>query len=73
MGTQLWTADVKLLSAGPFSAEAEAKACQTMFGVEPRPDWPIINFGGYNVADASNIVFSNGLLDPWSTGAPPLR
>ncbi len=28
---------------------------------------PLI-YGGKNITASSNIVFSNGLLDPWSTG-----
>jgi len=40
--------------------------CNRTLGVEPRPDWIATEFGG--TAGASNIVFSNGLLDPWSSG-----
>ena len=40
--------------------------CNRTFGVEPRPDWIATEFGG--TAGASNIVFSNGLYDPWSSG-----
>ena len=28
---------------------------------------PLI-YGGKNISSSSQIVFSNGLLDPWSTG-----
>lgn len=40
--------------------------CNSTLGVEPRPDWIATEFGG--TAGASNIVFSNGLYDPWSSG-----
>ena len=30
--------------------------------------WPEINWGGRHIQTASNIVFSNGKLDPWSSG-----
>ena len=40
--------------------------CKDTQGVEPRPDWIATEFGG--TAGASNIVFSNGLYDPWSSG-----
>lgn len=29
---------------------------------------PILQYGGKNLKPYSNIVFSNGLLDPWSSG-----
>eukprot|EP00927_Polykrikos_kofoidii_P017959 TRINITY_DN18248_c0_g1_i1.p1 TRINITY_DN18248_c0_g1~~TRINITY_DN18248_c0_g1_i1.p1 ORF type:complete len:515 (-),score=64.31 TRINITY_DN18248_c0_g1_i1:127-1671(-) len=40
--------------------------CKSAWGVEPRADWISTEFGG--TAGASNIVFSNGLYDPWSSG-----
>jgi len=40
--------------------------CKSSFGVEPRETWIATEFAG--TAGASNIVFSNGLLDPWSSG-----
>jgi lysosomal Pro-X carboxypeptidase len=43
--------------------------CQQQFGVTPRPYWILQQFGGRNDwKDATNIVFSNGNLDPWSGG-----
>merc|ERR1712045_139843 len=40
--------------------------CKFNFGVEPRPEWIATEFGG--IAGATNIVFSNGLYDAWSSG-----
>eukprot|EP00747_Dinoflagellata_sp_TGD_P070559 gnl/TRDRNA2_/TRDRNA2_156645_c1_seq1.p1 gnl/TRDRNA2_/TRDRNA2_156645_c1~~gnl/TRDRNA2_/TRDRNA2_156645_c1_seq1.p1 ORF type:complete len:266 (-),score=33.79 gnl/TRDRNA2_/TRDRNA2_156645_c1_seq1:22-819(-) len=40
--------------------------CQTKYGLQPRARWIGEEFGG--TAGASNIVFSNGLYDPWSSG-----
>lgn len=43
--------------------------CLKKFGVRPRDeDVPILEYGGKELVSASNIVFSNGLLDPWSSG-----
>jgi len=42
--------------------------CEAQWGVTPRPALADTMYGGRNLAAASNIVFSNGLLDPWSSG-----
>lgn len=43
--------------------------CFKDFGVRPRDESiPILAYGGKNLKPYSNIVFSNGLLDPWSSG-----
>ncbi|CAG9759251.1 unnamed protein product [Ceutorhynchus assimilis] len=43
--------------------------CYKQFSVRPRnEEVPILEFGGTEIETASNIVFSNGLLDPWSSG-----
>lgn len=54
-----------------------ARFCQSTFGVKPRPDWVTTEFGGYNIERVlkrfgSNIIFFNGLRDPWS-GAGVLK
>lgn len=46
-----------------------AAACTAVFGVTPRnQEVPILQYGGKDLRPYSNIVFSNGLLDPWSSG-----
>ena len=49
---------------------AYAQACQQQFGVNPRVEWPIINFGSNatDIKEQTNIIFSNGHLDPWYGG-----
>lgn len=46
--------------------------CQTKFNLNPQFDWALDYFGGRNPgADfegSSNIIFSNGNIDPWSGG-----
>ena len=44
--------------------------CQEMWGPEgvPRPELANSLYGGRNLDSATNIVFTNGLLDPWSSG-----
>jgi pimeloyl-ACP methyl ester carboxylesterase len=42
--------------------------CNSTYGVTPRFGWLDLQYGGPNLNSASNIVFSNGLLDPWHSG-----
>ncbi|XP_027921070.1 lysosomal Pro-X carboxypeptidase isoform X1 [Vigna unguiculata] len=48
--------------------------CWNDYGVKPRPKWITTEFGGHDIHTTlkkfgSNIIFSNGLLDPWSGGS----
>ena len=50
----------------PFDLQASLAMCGHNWGVQPRrTDWATIQWGGRDIASSSNIVFSNGLLDPW--------
>ena len=46
--------------------------CDAAYGEMPQYDWALDYFGGRNAkrdfAKASNIIFSNGELDPWQAG-----
>lgn len=52
----------------PFDADAAERACLEHWGVSPRRLWATTEWGGRRIQAASNIVFSNGLLDPWHGG-----
>eukprot|EP01084_Bolivina_argentea_P302247 521687_1 len=45
-------------------------SCYNSLGIRPRVNWTQINYGGNILQNdgVKNIVFSNGLLDPWSNG-----
>jgi len=43
-----------------------AASCKKQFGVTTRKCWAQSEYGGFNISAATNIVFSNGDLDPWS-------
>jgi lysosomal Pro-X carboxypeptidase len=51
-----------------FNEAAWAGYCQSAYQVTPRPDWIPIYYGATNIQAASNIIFSNGMLDPWRGG-----
>jgi dipeptidyl-peptidase II len=44
--------------------------CKKVWDVNIRQRWTEIEFWGRNINSASNIIFSNGLLDPWHNGGP---
>nr|XP_003219412.1 PREDICTED: lysosomal Pro-X carboxypeptidase [Anolis carolinensis] len=45
-----------------------SEECFKNWGVRPRPSWIPTFYGGKNISAHSNIIFSNGGLDPWSGG-----
>uniref|UniRef100_A0A915Q7T1 Lysosomal Pro-X carboxypeptidase n=1 Tax=Setaria digitata TaxID=48799 RepID=A0A915Q7T1_9BILA len=57
----------------PFILEGQQSYCLRLFGeigytkTLMRPYWTILNYGN-KYPTATNIVFSNGYLDPWSAG-----
>ena len=56
-----------------FDYEEYAAYCHEQFGVSPQYDFALTYFGGRHITKdfmyASNIVFSNGDIDPWSAGS----
>nr|XP_056714506.1 lysosomal Pro-X carboxypeptidase [Euleptes europaea] len=51
-----------------WNFQAYSDECFKAWGVRPRPSWIPTSFGGKNISSHSNILFSNGGLDPWSGG-----
>ncbi|KAL7173798.1 hypothetical protein ACSBR2_033122 [Camellia fascicularis] len=59
--------------AQPFDLNSFNEYCQYKYGVPPRPHWVTTYYGGHDIKTvlkkfASNIIFSNGLRDPYSSG-----
>ena len=50
------------------SWDVRSQGCERSWGVTPRPEWASVALGGKRITGTSNIVFSNGLLDPWHGG-----
>jgi lysosomal Pro-X carboxypeptidase len=57
--------DIGKCAAQPFSMKESIERCRAVWGVTPRPMWATVQWGGRRIQSASNIVFTNGLLDPW--------
>eukprot|EP00253_Pinus_taeda_P007456 PITA_07456 len=56
-----------------FDLKSYAEGCKRDYGVVPRPNWVTTEYGGHDIRKvlkhfASNIIFSNGLWDPYSSG-----
>ncbi|KGN60732.1 lysosomal Pro-X carboxypeptidase [Cucumis sativus] len=56
-----------------FDYEEFATDCKKKYGVSPRPHWITTEYGGERIEEVlkrfgSNIIFSNGMQDPWSRG-----
>ena len=53
-----------------WSLAGTARGCVEKWGVGPKQDglWATIAYGGRRLRGASNIVWSNGGLDPWRGG-----
>lgn len=57
----------------PFDETEFNNHCNSLYGVPPRPHWVTTYYGGQNIKlilqrFGSNIIFSNGLRDPYSSG-----
>ncbi|KAL6276258.1 hypothetical protein ACE6H2_019859 [Prunus campanulata] len=62
-----------MFPAYQFDLKDYIKSCKAQYGVPPRPHWATTYFGGHDIKlalerFASNIIFSNGLRDPYSSG-----
>jgi len=57
-----------MFQAEPWNLDKYSERCFKKWKVRPRALMAAQMYGGRNITASSNIVFSNGLLDPWSTG-----
>ncbi|XP_055972155.1 lysosomal Pro-X carboxypeptidase [Sorex fumeus] len=52
----------------PWSLKEFSDDCYKQWHVRPRPSWIPTLYGGKNISSHTNIIFSNGELDPWMGG-----
>ena len=52
----------------PFTVDQRKEYCQKRWDITPNIDWTRVSLWGRNIQAATNIVFSNGDLDPWHRG-----
>jgi len=57
-----------MFEKAPWNETEVIETCQAKWKVKPRIKMADIMYGARQLHGASNIVFSNGLLDPWSSG-----
>ncbi|KAJ8297981.1 hypothetical protein KUTeg_024512 [Tegillarca granosa] len=57
-----------MFQPSPWNFEEYSKACYQRWKVYPRKNWIRQQYLGKNLKSTSNIIFSNGYLDPWSSG-----
>ncbi|KAG6678984.1 hypothetical protein I3843_14G106500 [Carya illinoinensis] len=62
-----------MFPSAPFNLNQFINECKSLYGVLPRPHWVTTYYGGHDLKRilhrfASNIIFSNGLKDPYSSG-----
>ncbi|XP_028756877.1 lysosomal Pro-X carboxypeptidase-like [Neltuma alba] len=65
--------DDTMFPPAPFDMKSFVNECRSLYGVLPRPHWVTTYYGGPDLKlilhrFASNIIFSNGLRDPYSSG-----
>ncbi|CAH1785135.1 unnamed protein product [Owenia fusiformis] len=57
-----------MFQPGDWDIKAYSEGCVKQWGRGPKPYWIETQYGGVNINSSSNIIFSNGDLDPWSGG-----
>ncbi|GAB2272150.1 hypothetical protein Dimus_006970 [Dionaea muscipula] len=62
-----------IFPASTYNFSVRDTYCKSVFGIGPRPHWITTEYGGHDIRRVlrrygSNIIFFNGLRDPWSGG-----
>lgn len=57
-----------MFMAKKWDLKEYSEGCYKKFQVSPRANAAVTQYGAQRLDTATNIIFSNGLLDPWSGG-----
>ncbi|XP_053400662.1 lysosomal Pro-X carboxypeptidase-like [Mercenaria mercenaria] len=57
-----------MFEPSPWNFTQFTEQCQKKWKTTPRENWIVSEYWGKHLETASNIIFSNGDLDPWSAG-----
>lgn len=57
-----------MFEPNPWNFVEYSKDCEKQFSVKPQPNLVCEHYGCERLSTATNIVFSNGLMDPWAGG-----
>ncbi|WAQ98686.1 PCP-like protein [Mya arenaria] len=57
-----------MFEPSPWNFTDFSEQCYKRWKTRPRPDWISTQYWGKQIQSVTNIIFSNGLLDPWSSG-----
>ncbi|GAB2229559.1 hypothetical protein Droror1_Dr00013805 [Drosera rotundifolia] len=62
-----------IFPASTYNYSIRDAYCKSLFDIDPRPHWITTEFGGSDIRRVlrrygSNIIFFNGMRDPWSGG-----
>ncbi|KAG6789120.1 hypothetical protein POTOM_005210 [Populus tomentosa] len=73
MAMPLGVGNNSMFQPNPFDWKDYIERCKNLYGVPPRPHWVTTYYGGHDLKlilqrFGSNIIFSNGLRDPYSSG-----
>lgn len=64
--------DTSMFPAYDWNSTENTEWCNSAFGLNPQYNWVFDYYGGKNTtrdfAKLSNIVFTNGAIDPWHSG-----
>ncbi|GJW92099.1 lysosomal Pro-X carboxypeptidase [Tanacetum coccineum] len=67
------TSNTSMFPSSPYNQQENNEYCKKLYDVAPRPHWATTYYGGHDIRMVlskfgSNIIFSNGLRDPYSSG-----
>ena len=64
--------DTSMFPSSSWNEKENTSECYAAYGEKPQYSWAFDYFGGLNptkdILKTSNIIFSNGELDPWQAG-----